>query len=408
MLQLLKQELYKIFSRRILYISLIALLLIVYVPYYIISSKDISENYGSSKELYNYFNPHEGLRDENNYNKVIEKIEYYSNEGKDTKEAHSFHMLVGEYSSQTKPRLSALSDIFKRTENPFVDTEGRLFGGSRFDFEAFEINELKETIDKLAKIGKENTYEYKNKALAYNMYMKVDQRKLYYVEAWNNIISTSKMNVFILAAMILIGISPVFAGEYETKMSSLIFSSKKGQGQGIWAKILASIIYAVVITLIINLSVTFVMIKIHGTYGFNSPLQCLFQYRCSPYKLTINQFWIISILTSILGAVIFTLLILFLSSLSRSSLMTFFTAGFIFAVPVIIEDFIARDATWQKTLLNLSINRIMKGSKPYEVFYSMNVFGRPLLYPYFIVIYSILLINLFTYAVKKGVRYQDC
>ena len=88
--------------------------------------------------------------------------------------------------------------------------------------------------------------------------------------------------------------------------------------------------------------------------------------------------------------------------------MTFFTTGFIFTVPVIIEDFIARDATWQKTLLNLSINRIMKGSKTYEVFYSMNVFGRPLLYPYFIVIYSILLINLLTYTVKKGVRYQDC
>lgn len=208
--------------------------------------------------------------------------------------------------------------------------------------------------------------------------------------------------------MLLLGISPIFSEEYKTKVSTIILSSKKGRSECVRAKILAAIIYAIFIAFICNLIGTIVITKMYGIEGFNAPMQSLFEFSCSPYNFTIAQFYLTLFFTSIIGAILFVLLILLISNITKSSMMTFFISGFIFVFPMLVEKFIGvANVWWKKPLISLSITQIFNATKIYDVFSTINIFGQPLIYPYFILIYSIVLGTLLTYILHRKLKYEE-
>lgn len=208
--------------------------------------------------------------------------------------------------------------------------------------------------------------------------------------------------------MLLLGISPIFSEEYKTKVSTIILSSKRGRSGCVRAKILAAIIYAILIAFICNLIGTIVVTKMYGIEGLNAPMQSLFEFSCSPYNFTIVQFYLTLFFTSIIGAILFVLLILLISNITKSSMMTFFISGFIFVFPMLVEKFIGMaNVWWKKPLISLSITQIFNATKIYDVFSTINIFGQPLIYPYFILIYSIVLGTLLTYILHRKLKYEE-
>ncbi|AJD25621.1 hypothetical protein [Clostridium botulinum] len=89
-------------------------------------------------------------------------------------------------------------------------------------------------------------------------------------------------------------------------------------------------------------------------------------------------------------------------------MMTFFISGFIFVFPMLVEKFIGvANVWWKKPLISLSITQIFNATKIYDVFSTINIFGHPLIYPYFILIYSIVLGTLLTYILHRKLKYEE-
>ncbi|AJD30982.1 MULTISPECIES: hypothetical protein [Clostridium] len=405
-MELLKQELYKIFSKKHLFLILALMILLTYGPNALIAFKDVKSDYRPINKVYNYTKPFEGKITKEKEEKIFSVFKSNKDKNKDDKMTGIYEGIWCNYSEQKRPRFVAISDVLREADPPFYNEK---LDNRTHDFKGYKLDELNKNLKELKKAGKENTYEYKNKSAANNMYKKLSEPKFFYVESWQYISSfVNDTNFTIIFIMLLLGISPIFSEEYKTKVSTIILSSKRGRSGCVRAKILAAIIYAILIAFICNLIGTIVVTKMYGIEGLNAPMQSLFEFSCSPYNFTIVQFYLTLFFTSIIGAILFVLLILLISNITKSSMMTFFISGFIFVFPMLVEKFIGMaNVWWKKPLISLSITQIFNATKIYDVFSTINIFGQPLIYPYFILIYSIVLGTLLTYILHRKLKYEE-
>ncbi|APF27113.1 ABC-2 transporter family protein [Clostridium sporogenes] len=405
-MELLKQELYKIFSKKHLVLILALMLLFVYGPNFFMSITDIKDEYGLTNTLYNYTKPFEGKITKEKEDKIFSIFKSNKDKDKNSKVTGIYERIWCNYSEQKRPRFVAIADVLRQADPPFYNEK---LDNRPHDFKGYKLDELNKDLKELKRAGRENIYEYKNKNAANNMYKKLSEPKFFYVESWQYISSfVNETNFTIIFIMLLLGISPIFSEEYKTKVSTIILSSKKGRSECVRAKILAAIIYAIFIAFICNLIGTIVITKMYGIEGFNAPMQSLFEFSCSPYNFTIAQFYLTLFFTSIIGAILFVLLILLISNITKSSMMTFFISGFIFVFPMLVEKLIGvANVWWKKPLISLSITQIFNATKIYDVFSTINIFGQPLIYPYFILIYSIVLGTLLTYILHRKLKYEE-
>lgn len=405
-MELLKQELYKIFSKKHLFLILALMILLTYGPNALIAFKDVKSDYRPINKVYNYTKPFEGKITKEKEEKIFSVFKSNKDKNKDDKMTGIYEGIWCNYSEQKRPRFVAISDVLREADPPFYNEK---LDNRTHDFKGYKLDELNKNLKELKKAGKENTYEYKNKSAANNMYKKLSEPKFFYVESWQYISSfVNDTNLTIIFIMLLLGISPIFSEEYKTKVSTIILSSKRGRSGCVKAKILAAIIYAILIAFICNLIGTIVVTKMYGIEGLNAPMQSLFEFSCSPYNFTIVQFYLTLFFTSIIGAILFVLLILLISNITKSSMMTFFISGFIFVFPMLVEKFIGMaNVWWKKPLISLSITQIFNATKIYDVFSTINIFGQPLIYPYFILIYSIVLGTLLTYILHRKLKYEE-
>jgi len=405
-MELLKQELYKIFSKKHLFLILALMILLTYGPNALIAFKDVKSDYRPINKVYNYTKPFEGKITKEKEEKIFSVFKSNKDKNKDDKMTGIYEGIWCNYSEQKRPRFVAISDVLREADPPFYNEK---LDNRTHDFKGYKLDELNKNLKELKKAGKENTYEYKNKSAANNMYKKLSEPKFFYVESWQYISSfVNDTNFTIIFILLLLGISPIFSEEYKTKVSTIILSSKRGRSGCVRAKILAAIIYAILIAFICNLIGTIVVTKMYGIEGLNAPMQSLFEFSCSPYNFTIVQFYLTLFFTSIIGAILFVLLILLISNITKSSMMTFFISGFIFVFPMLVEKFIGMaNVWWKKPLISLSITQIFNATKIYDVFSTINIFGQPLIYPYFILIYSIVLGTLLTYILHRKLKYEE-
>lgn len=138
-------------------------------------------------------------------------------------------------------------------------------------------------------------------------------------------------------------------------------------------------------------------------------MQCLGEFSCSPYKFTVLQFFSTLFFTSLIGSILFVLLILIISNITKSSMMTFFISGFVFVFPMLVQKVMGMtNVWWKKPLISLSITQILDGRGGiYDVFSTINIFGKPVLYPYFILIYSIILGALLVCILYRRLKYEE-
>lgn len=236
-MELLKQELYKIFSKKYLFLILALMLLFTYGFDLVTAIKGPTEN------KYNYAKQFEGEISKEKKEKIYNLFKSNEKKDKDSEITSVYEWILGSYTEQERPRFVAIADFLKEADPLFKNEKL----DKRFhDFKGYKLNELNKNLKSLKKSGKENTYEYKNKSIASNMYKKLSKPKFFYMDSWNYIYGYNiDSNIVIVVTMLLLGISPIFSEEYKTKVATIILSSKKGRRECVRAKILASIIYAI-------------------------------------------------------------------------------------------------------------------------------------------------------------------
>lgn len=182
----------------------------------------------------------------------------------------------------------------------------------------------------------------------------------------------------IYAAMILIGLASIFSEEYASGTDNFLLTAKRGKRQLVSAKIKAALLYSVVVGVIIAAWNVGLNAFLFGTQGMSYPIQSIALY-AAPFHLTVLQYIFVAIVIFLFGGLAFSCFVLLVSALSRSSLISFFISAGIFVLPELISKVMHQP--WSETLLNFSYTGLLQVSRLFYQFLAYNVFGHPVLYP---------------------------
>lgn len=358
-LSLTRFELYKLFSRKSVWIFLAIMVFCIYLPLQILisSSNSYADYYQSTPPT-----AQQVQRAKAEMKKIAPKLE-----------GNNVNLSIKE--------TTALNQLYER-DSAILNAET----GSAIK-PTMEM--LQQSINKLKAQGQIG-FTYRADTLEYNMMKHLPYIGFgHYNGASNMIVDFFKTyGLIIFGAIILVGLSPIFSEEYSLGTDSFLLTTKRGRRQLVTAKLLASVLYVLVmegILLVVNVASNLCLFDIGG---FNYPLQSIALYS-APFHLTVGQYIGVAVLIQLLGGIAFGFLIMLFSSFNRSTLVTFFVSAGIFVLPELIVLMFGQKH-WAQTLMNFSYTGLIQVSRLFKSFVANNVFGYPVLYPILIIGLAIL------------------
>lgn len=310
-IQMLKTELYKLFTKKIIWVSMFAfmgLFLFIKIP----MANKIGVKYTLEplrpelSQVVSNENFHEFMR-ENNYNCSLDEMNgFIPKEIFEYIEKHSENERI--YTSLKNNLRTAIINYFEKT-----------------DTRAEYIKSLSEDINKTADIS-----EYKAKCKLLSELKNNDVKiELNLESSANNFIDINHSMVFPCSIMlvILIGISGIYSDEYTNGTQSVLLTSKNGRKGVFFSKFCASVIFIVFTVFIMESFFIFVTAIV-----FHSPKNTItaastYQFYLTAYSGTVLEFCLKQILGTVLSCFTLCCIAMTISVCSKNSLIPFFTAG---------------------------------------------------------------------------------
>lgn len=354
---LIKFELYKIFSKK----SVLALILICIISSVLPSITDYLDMKGK------------GLKSYENIKKIRQEYEgqVITEEKKDYLEKNGLQIREkdnrGEYVTD-KERVSAYGiNDFYMWANPEYLINNRFY---KFD-------DIKKEIAKLEKDGEKSSYEYKEFKYIHDLIEKKPIPKFYFKFGWRNA-TEFNMNPLWIAILIIVSICTIFSNEYQSNTASIIFSSKNGQGRLTLAKVISGLLFSTIIFLIIN-GIQVGIMAMHGFDGWDVPMGFLPSYARTPYIMNIGTFYMIGLLVSYIGIVLFTLLVMLVSLIIKNDMISFAINVGILLGPSFLSK-IMPTYILTKIFMELNIANLMCPIGMFGNISTYNIFGNPTLW----------------------------
>lgn len=205
MKDLIKFELYKIFSKK----SVLTLILICIISSVLPSITDYLDMKGK------------GLKSYENIKKIGQEYEgqVITEEKQDNLES------IGNQARERYNNGEKINDKDKVITYGMYDywlplNSEYMVGGSFYKF-----HDIKEKINRLEKEGNSDTYEYKEFKYIHDLIEKKPIPKFYFKFGWRNA-TEFNMNPLWMAILIIVSICTIFSNEYQSNTASIIFSSK--------------------------------------------------------------------------------------------------------------------------------------------------------------------------------------
>lgn len=382
MKELIKFELYKIFSKK----SVLALIVICIISSVLPSITD----YLDMKE--------KGLKSYENIKKIGQEYEgqVITEEKQDNLES------MGNQARERYNNGEKINDKDKVITYGMYDywlsLNSEYMVGGRF----YKFDDIKEKINRLEKEGSKDTYEYKEFKYIHDLIEKKPIPKFYFKFGWRNA-TEFNMNPLWMAILIIVSICTIFSNEYQSNTASIIFSSKNGQGRLTLAKVISGLLFSTIIFLVIN-GIQVAILGMHGFDGWNLPLGFLPSYARTPYIMNIGTFYMMGLLVSYIGIVLFTLLVMLVSLISKNDMISF-------AINVVIllgPGFLAKimpTYMLTKIFMELNIENLIGPISMFGNISTYNILGNPTLYLNVIVSIAIVSIPIVLYLIhKRGKR----
>lgn len=142
---------------------------------------------------------------------------------------------------------------------------------------------------------------------------------LEYKDGYQRFFALSVTTIMVILFLISFILSSIFCGEYNKGTDNLILSSKNGKRSFLYAKIFAAVSISFCITTVFILSTYFTCMGIYGFDGTNAQIQLLLPLLT--YDFTFLETTIILIITSLLGSIFHASICLFVSAISKSSIL---------------------------------------------------------------------------------------
>lgn len=387
MLELVKFELKKLFTKKMNIIVLIVCLFLITILFGLsgidfLASDELGNNYKGQEAI--------NLRKEQ-----IAQIKGTLTNDRITQEINDLqdlrknpdNLVVNSYGEE---------DFSKKIYNEYLDNRLNLLANINKVYAGYSSS----YIDEILKVDLENTedfYTLRQNVIKdslnqeYSGKTYTDQEKEYWVEkssnvetpfeydfyyGWSNTFNSYQMTVVTIIA-VCICLSSIFSGEYQSGADNIILTSKYGKSKAITAKIIASIIFATIVFVVYLLFSVGSVLLMFGTDGWNLPIQIM--NILSVYPLTFFEAFLFNVGISyaiLLGIVGLTL---FLSSKLKGSIAVFIIDIAIIMIPSFFR-ITSPFGIWNKTLLLMPYNSIYTDfSKMVSYHFGNIVIDQPLM-----------------------------
>lgn len=362
----IKFELYKIFSQKIVYLTGLAL--------FIITTLFLRQMTGPS--LHSFYKKYEGPVSQ-------QDIQIASKEDKAIAEKQDH----GEEIPWKELKL----------RNVYYDV---IMVGDYKKLQSDKIKNLQQRMDNLMD---HSGYVYRKFMLEKNMIQKIHYSSVYYkIPAAQMLDYLNTYEFVILGVLIVVSLSPIFTQEAMSGVDQYILSSKHGRKTIVHAKLIASLIFVLVILLIsVSYDLTF-WILADGNYGWKADIHSIDKFWDSPYSMNMLTFLFIKVGFQFIAGCALALFTNFISALCKNPVTSFIINGFVFAFPLADDIFIHFELpSWLNQILNFTFTEILMVDGLFKEFKAVDVFGYPVLYPIFAIFVLLILSFLIVYLLYK-------
>lgn len=250
------------------------------------------------------------------------------------------------------------------------------------------LSERKQELRAEIKRSKNQTYKQKVMQKELHMLEKLNEPfGFYLIRAWQGMFDFLEpfMSVVFLATLVVLGVTPLFSEEYSNRTIHLLLATKNGKRKIITSKMMAMVTYITFVFILLH-GVNFMMQVIHfgGISGWNTPMQnlttwSLIHFSGAPFKWNILQFYLMTLGIQYIACLCIGILVMFLSILFKNTLITLLASTFMIGGPSFIGQFAEEGIVSQINAFNYA--ELLKASVLFEEFKVYNVFGTPILYP---------------------------
>lgn len=352
MIELIKFELTKIFNNKLVYIATIGIAIFVLIyPF---------SRYNEFKETYNGREEIEGL------------AEKYIGDKYTVEDINDI-------------RQSAINKINNKEELS-KDEEFLLYYSGDFikvnnDIRAEGLKDIDNKLEDLKNNSKEDTSAYKSLLKEKEMLTNLDKQESLYLGDWNTVID---FNVAATMKLILlvVGLAGVFSEEYKSRVAYLNLSTKKGKTKLNTAKIISALIYGTLVFIFVS-SLYYIGGFTLGLPNGDKPASYIFS---SLYNMSINEYYIRTLVLSYLGTIAFSILIVLLSLLTKNILVSFGLPLAIFLLP----DMLRLPTNIMRFVYNINFTQLLRGKSIFGEYITFSLFGKIIAYPYVMTIMVII------------------
>jgi ABC-type transport system involved in multi-copper enzyme maturation permease subunit len=216
----------------------------------------------------------------------------------------------------------------------------------------------------------------------------VNVSEIYYNKPWGYLLEyIDQFGVVFMITMILLGLAPVFAEEYALGTAALLRSSKRGKGQLVLAKLMASMLYILIcVVLFTGVNLLVYWLRFGNLAGADTSIQSVgmyfysFDYEFSPYRFTAIQYYMVQLVTHLIGSLIFGFIVLMVSAISSTSFVAVVVNVAIVGVPYLAFDVLNLNPDSLKWVEKFSFSTAVRVTRLFQTPASYSVFGLELSY----------------------------
>ena len=377
MLDLIKFELYKIFSKKSV---IIVLLLTALFSIFNVIGPDVYLKFkglDSIDEAYSVMKKHEGKvitqEDISSIEKTVENLKQKERSGKKLTKEEIVYM-------------NYLYDAMLVVDPTYIVNN-----------EYYSLSEIKGEISKLEKENKTDTYEYKNLNYVYGKVKNIEEPKYYFKHGWN---ITTDFNVIatLITTLIAVGLATIFSDEYQSNSAQVMLSCRRGKNKLVLSKILSGLIFTAIVFLIIH-SIYFMSALRYDFIGWDKPLELFKYYRSTPFDMRIIDFYVVGLGVSFIGAILFALVTMLMSLLVKNNMIALLLSLGMYYVPLFLADFISIEAL-SKVFKEINLAEAVRIVGMFVDANTYNIFGHPMLYSTVLISLVVVSIPVVIYLIK--------
>lgn len=377
MLDLIKFELYKIFSKKSVRIIL---LLTILLGIFNVVAESVSVKYQGVDhidDVYSIMKEYEGkaiteesgIKAENTINDLQEK----------------------------KSRGEKLTEKEIVYMNYLYDTMRPPYPAYTVNNELYTVDEMKDEMNKLKNKNKTDTYEYKNLNFIYEKVKNVEESKFYFSHGWLKT-ADFKAIATLITTLIAVGLAAIFSDEYQSNSAQIMLSCKYGKNKMVLSKMITGLIFTATIFIIINV-VHMIGVLLYDFRGWDAPLELFKYYTNTPFDMRVIDFYITGLGISFIGAILYSLVTMLISLLVKNNMIALLLSLGLYYAPAFAGSFIPIDSVVRVFReINLaeaiSIEGMFVNSSTY------NILGTPVMHSTLLISLVVVFIPIVMYLIK--------